>query len=80
MTYGEVVTYYLELCGMSQSELARRIGTGRQTINSIIKGGRRGPTLDTALAIADALGVSLQEMVDKMKEDAELSECLAEKE
>ena len=69
MTYGEVVLFYLEELGVSQSELARRMGTGRQTINSIIKGGRRGPTLDTALAIADALGISLQDMVDKMKED-----------
>ncbi|MBQ9317401.1 MAG: helix-turn-helix transcriptional regulator [Atopobiaceae bacterium] len=71
MTYGEVVSYYLDLQGVTQSELARRIGTGRQTINSIIKGGRRGPTLDTALAIADALNVPLQAMVDKMKEDGE---------
>lgn len=71
MTYGEVVTYFLDKQSMSQSDLARKIGTGRQTINSIIKGGRRGPTLDTALAIADALGVSLQDMVDKMKEDEE---------
>ena len=71
MTFGEVVTYYLNHLGISQSELARRIGTGRQTINSIIKSGRRGPTLDTALAIADALGITLQEMVDKMNEDAE---------
>ena len=69
MTYGEVVTYYLDLLGVSQSELARRMGTGRQTLNSIIKGNRRGPRLDTAIALADALGVPLQEMIDKMKED-----------
>lgn len=69
MTFGEVVTYYLNELGINQSELARRMGTGRQTVNSLIKGGRRGPTLDTALAISEALGVSLQEMVDKMQED-----------
>ena len=68
MTFGEVVLIYLERLGMSQSELARRMGTGRQTVNSIIKSGRRGPTLDTAIAIAEALGVPLQEMVDLMKE------------
>lgn len=71
MTYGEVVVYYLEQLGISQSELARRMGTGRQTINSIIKGGRRGPTLETALEISDALGVPIQEMVDKMQENKE---------
>lgn len=71
MTYGEVVLYYLELLGVSQSELARRMGTGRQTVNSIIKSGRRGPTLDTAIAISNALGVPIQEMVDKMQEGKE---------
>ena len=56
--------------GISQSELARRIGTGRQTVNGLIIGkDRKGPTLETAMAIADALGVSLQEMVDRMKEE-----------
>lgn len=69
MTYGEVVTYYLDKLGISQSELARRMGTGRQTVNSIIKSGRRGPTLDTALAISKALGIPLQDMVDKMAEE-----------
>ena len=68
MTYGEVVAYYLDKFDISQSELARRMGTGRQTINSIIKGGRRGPTLDTALEISKALGVPIQEMVDMMQE------------
>ena len=68
MTYGDVVAYYLELLGVSQSELARRMGTGRQTVNSVIKGGRRGPTLDTVLAISEALDVPIQEMVDKMNE------------
>lgn len=71
MTYGEVVLYYLELLGVSQSELARRMGTGRQTVNSIIKSGRRGPTLDTAIAISNALSVPIQEMVDKMQEEKE---------
>ena len=69
MTFGEVVTYYLKELDINQSELARRMGTGRQTVNSLIKGGRRGPTLETALAISEALGVPLQEMVDKMQEE-----------
>ena len=69
MTYGEVLDYYIKKLGITQSELGRMIGTGRQTINSIIKGGRRGPTLDTALAISEALGVPIQEMVDMMGEE-----------
>lgn len=69
MTYGEVLAWYLEEMGITQSELARRLGTGRQTINSIVKGDRLGPRLDTALHIADALGVSIQDMVAMMKSD-----------
>lgn len=66
MTFGEVTEYYLEKLGVSQSELARRVGTNRSTINSIIKNTRRSPTLETAFAISKALGVPLQEMVDMM--------------
>lgn len=69
MSFGEVVSYYLDALGVSQSELARRIGTGRQTVNSIIKNKGLRPTLDTAVAIADALGVPLQDMVDMMRSE-----------
>lgn len=67
MTFGEVVLHYLNTLGVSQSELARRMGTGRQTVNSIIKNKGLRPTLDTAVAIADALDVPLQDMVDMMR-------------
>lgn len=70
MTFGEVVALYLKELGMSQSELARRMDTGRQTVNSIvINDNRRAPRLDTAMQIADALGVPLQEMIDRMKDE-----------
>lgn len=68
MTFGEVVASYLRELGISQSELARRMNTGRQTVNSIIiDDRRRSPRLDTAMQIADALGVPLQEMIDRMQ-------------
>lgn len=67
MTFGQVVEQYLQELGISQSELARRVGTGRQTINSIIRNDGLRPTLSTAIDIADALGVPLQEMVDRMR-------------
>lgn len=70
MTFGEVVALYLKELGISQSELARRMDTGRQTVNSIIiNDKRRAPRLDTAMQIADALGVPLQEMIDRMKSE-----------
>lgn len=68
MTFGEVVARYLDELGMSQSELARRMGTGRQTVNNLLRDNRRGPTLDTAIAVAEAFGVTVDELVSMMKE------------
>lgn len=69
MRFGEVVELYLEEKGINQAELAQRSGLNRQTINAIVVGDSNNPTLNNAVAIADALGVSIQEMVDRMKED-----------
>ncbi|MBR3325852.1 MAG: helix-turn-helix transcriptional regulator [Atopobiaceae bacterium] len=66
MTYGEVLSFYLEELDVSQNELARRLKTNPSTINALVKGRARNPTLKMARDIAAALGVSLQEMVDKM--------------
>ena len=68
-SFGEVVKQYMDERGMTQSELARLMGTGRQTVNNLLRDGRRGPTLETAVAVAEAFGVTVDELVDKMKED-----------
>lgn len=68
MTFGKVVSLYLKERGMSQSELARRANIGKQTLSDLIVGENSNPRLDTALSIAEALGVSLQEIVDRMGE------------
>ena len=67
MTFGEVVRLYLRDRGMTQSELARRMGVGRQTVNSLLKEDGRSPILETAIAVANALDVQLQELVNTMK-------------
>lgn len=69
MTFGEVLFLYLDELGVSQSELARRMGVGRQTVNTIINDRKNRPLLDTALKVSQALGIPLQDMVDRMKED-----------
>lgn len=69
MKFGKVVDLYLKERGMTQSELARRAGVGKQTLSDLIGGENTNPRLDTAIAIAGAFGVTLQEMVDRMKED-----------
>lgn len=48
--------------GWDQSELAEQSGLSKDTVASI-ESGRRGATLDTAIAIADALGKSLEDVV-----------------
>ena len=62
MEYRDVLAYYLEKKGMTPSELAHAIGSPRSTINALLKGRAKEPTLGKAKAIADALGVSLEEM------------------
>lgn len=68
MTFGEVLLLYLDELGISQSELARRMNTGRQTISSIINTSKHGPWLDTAIEVANALDVPLQDLIDRMRE------------
>ena len=71
MEYGEVLQQYLDETGMSPSELAKAIGSPRSTINALLRGRAKEPTLGKAKAIADALGVSLEEMAQRTYGDAE---------
>lgn len=69
MLFGDVVSIYLKEKGIPQAELARLTGLNRQTISAIIVGDSASPTLNNAVLIADALGVSIDEMVSRMKEE-----------
>lgn len=71
MEYKDVLAYYLEKQNVSGAELARRIGSPRSTITELLKGRSKEPTLGRAKAIADALGVTLEEMAQMMFGDAE---------
>lgn len=71
MEYREVLAHYLEEKNVSQAELARRIGSPRSTISALLNGRAKEPTLSTAKAIADALGVSLEEMATMVYESDE---------
>ena len=48
---------FLEPAGISQTELARRIGWTRARLNELIKG-KRGVTAEAALDLAELLGTS----------------------
>jgi putative transcriptional regulator len=49
--------------GLSQAELAERLGVSRQTINSI-ETDRYTPSLPLAIAIARFFGVTVEEIFD----------------
>lgn len=69
MEYKDVLAHYLTEKGISPAELARMIDSPRSTVHALLNGRAKEPTLGRAKAIADALGVSLQEMADMMFED-----------
>lgn len=49
--------------GMTQGELAKRIGVSRQTLNAI-EGGKYAPSLEVAFKIARELGRPLAEVFE----------------
>jgi DNA-binding XRE family transcriptional regulator len=51
----------MEQLGMEQSELAKRTGLSRKTIN-FIANDRQGVNLETAYIIAEALGLSVYDI------------------
>lgn len=65
MEYRYVLARYLEEKDMSPAELAHKIGSPRSTVSALLNGRAKEPTLGKAKAIADALGVSLEEMARK---------------
>lgn len=70
-TYAEVLKYYLVKQGITAAELARRMNTSRSSICELTSGRSKSPTLGKAKAIADALGVTLDEMAAMMYEEDE---------
>ncbi len=66
MTYGTALRVLLAKSGMSMAELARRSGISRQYLSMLASGKIDEPSLSKAYAIADGLGVSVQDFLDLM--------------
>jgi DNA-binding XRE family transcriptional regulator len=57
-----VVKKHREKCGFSRAELAQKAGL-HQTYIGLLEREKRSPNLETAMAIADALGLPLAQMI-----------------
>lgn len=64
MELGEYVARYRKESGLTIDELAYRSGVPKGTINKIIAGTTKSPTLDNVRAIARALGKTLNDFYD----------------
>jgi transcriptional regulator with XRE-family HTH domain len=63
-SFSEVIRVTREAKKFSKAALAKKAGL-HQTYIGLLERGLRSPNLDTAKAIADALGVSLGELINK---------------
>lgn len=67
-----VIRRYRDAAGLSQQELADRVGISKSYISSL-ELGYRAPSLNLLVKIAQSLGVRPGKMVDVMLDDAENS-------
>jgi len=68
MEYGKALRRILNEVGVSQAELARRMGTSTAYVSQLCSGKIKEPTLSKAYEIADNLGVSVDHFVELMRE------------
>jgi transcriptional regulator with XRE-family HTH domain len=61
-TFGQRVKRLRLAAGLSQSGLARAVGIPVDTVQNWETGRRAGPRLETAVTVAAALGVTLDEL------------------
>ena len=64
MELGEYISKYRKEAKFSIDYLAEKSGVPKGTINKIISGDTKSPTLETMIALAQALGKSLDDFLD----------------
>ena len=64
MELGDYLSKYRKEANLSIDELAEKSGVPKGTINKIIAGTTKSPTLDTVQALAKTLGKSLDDFLD----------------
>lgn len=68
MGFGEVVALLAAQRGMTQADLARESGPSTSYVALLATGQIKSPTLPKAFALADALGVRLDDIRQIMEE------------
>ncbi len=63
-TFGQILRRKRRAKGLTQEELGEKLGTSQQAVSQWERNGK-WPTLFTALAIADALGCTLDELAGR---------------
>lgn len=66
---------YRKLAKLTQKELGKRIGVAESTISQY-ESGKRQPDYETLLKLSDYLGVSVDDLLGKEKNEVELDEYL----
>lgn len=64
METGDLISFYRKQAGMTIDELVEKSGVPKGTLNKIIGGVTKAPTLDNMKAIARALGKTLADFDD----------------
>lgn len=73
METGELISFYRKQSGMTIDELAAKSGVPKGTLNKIIAGITKAPTLDNMKSIARALGKTLADFDDEPEQDSYFS-------
>ena len=68
MSFGQAFRRLFEKSGMTQAEYARKSGFSTAYVSMLLSGEIKAPKFTRACEIADALGVSLQDFYDLMRD------------
>ena len=68
MLFRDVLRTEMKEKGVSVIRLAERLNTTRSYVYQLLNGETKEPTLNRALDICDALDISIDELVEKIKQ------------
>jgi len=58
----------MKVHGISQAELARKIGLDRTNVNKTLRGTERGVTIEQLIRLANGVGLDVEVIIKKLKD------------